>query len=467
MGLTAAIYVRISRDDGSELGVKRQERDCRTFCESRGWDVEEVIKDNDVSAYSRRPRPGYERLLSGIKNGEFDALVIWHPDRLHRSPAELEQFIDLVEATRLRVETVTAGSVDFATPEGRFMARIVGSVARKESEDKSRRLKRKHKELAEDGKVSGGGRRPFGYESDRRTLREAEAEEIRTAAAAVLGGVSVRSVAIEWNRRGVATVTGAPWSPTTVKRLLRSGRIAGQREHLGVLVGPAEWPAIIDLDESLRLRAMLGGQQGSTHGGVTARTNLLTGFLFCGGCGNRMSSGAVKRKGHRYARYVCRSDRGGCGRVGIAASAVDADITAAVLRVLDSAKLARAIDKERRRRAATHSLVDSVTDLEARLTDLIGMFAAGEIGRSEWTTARAEVQRRLHEARQAVASESLALAGEAYVGRGSELREKWVTLTLEQRRAVIGAVIARISIAPTERSDNRYNVDRVDIEWRA
>ncbi len=32
-----------------------------------------------------------------------------------------------------------------------------GSVARKESEDKSRRLRRKHEELAVSGKVGGGG----------------------------------------------------------------------------------------------------------------------------------------------------------------------------------------------------------------------------------------------------------------------------------------------------------------------
>jgi DNA invertase Pin-like site-specific DNA recombinase len=466
MGLKAAIYVRISRDDGTELGVKRQEQDCRAFCDSRGWDVAEVIKDNDVSAYSRKPRPGYERLMEGIKEGEFDALVVWHPDRLHRSPAELEQFIDLVEATRVQVETVTTGSVDLATSEGRFMARIVGSVARKESEDKSRRLKRKHQELAEAGKISGGGLRPFGYEADRKTIRPAEADDIRWAAAAALAGESLRSIAMGLNRRGVPTVTGADWSPTTVKRLLMSGRIAGQREHRGVLASRAEWPAIIEIDDSLRLRAMLGGTKSSTRSGVTARTNLLTGFLFCGGCGNRMSSGAVKRKEHRYPRYVCRTDRGGCGRVGIAASGLDADIASAVLRVLDTPKLARAIDKERRRRAESMSTVEQVMELEARLDDLAEMYAAGEIGRKQLAIATDGIEQRLTVARQAVASESVAMAGEAYLGRGAELEQSWETLTLDQRRAVVGAVVSQISIAPTERSDNRYNLDRVDIQWR-
>ena len=57
------------------------------------------------------------------------------------------------------------------------MARIMGAVARKESDDKSRRIQRKHEEIALAGSPSGGGTRPFGYESDHRTVRPAEAAD--------------------------------------------------------------------------------------------------------------------------------------------------------------------------------------------------------------------------------------------------------------------------------------------------
>jgi hypothetical protein len=50
---------------------------------------------------------------SELKAGSLDAVVAWHPDRLHRSPCELENFIDLVDATgatkrneRLRLDQV-------------------------------------------------------------------------------------------------------------------------------------------------------------------------------------------------------------------------------------------------------------------------------------------------------------------------------------------------------------------------
>ena len=55
----------------------------------------------------------------------------------------------------MRVAVVSGGDYDLTTPDGRFTARIVGAVARKESEDRSRRVRRKHLELAEQGKPAG------------------------------------------------------------------------------------------------------------------------------------------------------------------------------------------------------------------------------------------------------------------------------------------------------------------------
>ena len=104
--------------------------------------------------------------------------------------------------------------------------------------------------------MSGGGRRPFGYEADRITIRQDEAGLIKQAVDDVLAGASVRSIARRWTEAGVATVTGAAWSGTTVKRLLCSARIAGQREHQGQLT-TAVWPPIITLSESARVRTLL------------------------------------------------------------------------------------------------------------------------------------------------------------------------------------------------------------------
>ena len=49
------------------------------------------------------PRRAYERMLAAAESGGIDAIVTWHNDRLHRSPRELEAFIDLVERSLVRL----------------------------------------------------------------------------------------------------------------------------------------------------------------------------------------------------------------------------------------------------------------------------------------------------------------------------------------------------------------------------
>ncbi|HEX7590633.1 MAG TPA: recombinase family protein, partial [Candidatus Limnocylindrales bacterium] len=162
----AAIYCRISKDrEADGLGVERQRSDCEALAARLGWTVAEnaTFIDDDRSAYSGKPRLAYRALLAAIDSGAVGAVLAWHPDRLHRSPRELEGFIDLVVKRGTAVQTVTAGEYDLATSTGRMAARIVGAVARKESEGMSERLRRKMDELAAAGQPHAGGCRAFGY----------------------------------------------------------------------------------------------------------------------------------------------------------------------------------------------------------------------------------------------------------------------------------------------------------------
>ena len=98
----AAVYARISSDDGTALGVTRQVEDCRALAASLGWTVAEEYVDNDVSAFTGRTRPGYERLLADLRDGSRDAVLVYHLDRLTRRPIELEQFLTVAEGSVLR-----------------------------------------------------------------------------------------------------------------------------------------------------------------------------------------------------------------------------------------------------------------------------------------------------------------------------------------------------------------------------
>ncbi|HET6834346.1 MAG TPA: recombinase family protein, partial [Acidimicrobiales bacterium] len=334
------VYARISDDRaGSGLGVARQQGDCEALAKARGWDVVETYVDNDISAYRGKARPGYGRLLTDLSTGRIGGVVAWHPDRLHRSPIELEAFIDAVEATGAVVATVQAGDVDLSTPSGRMVARIVGAVARHESEHKAERQKRKHLELAQAGKPAGGGHRPFGFEADRVTVRDDEAEIVRDMATRVAAGESLRGVVVELNARGITTPTGKAWRQYSARRMLLSPRIAGMREHRGQPVAEASWPAIVDRGTWEACRRVLLDPARVTN--RTARSYLLKGIARCGLCDARL---VARPRSDKARCYVCSTGPGfkGCGKIRVLAEPLEDLAVDMVLAAIDGPGLARA-----------------------------------------------------------------------------------------------------------------------------
>ena len=244
------------------------------------------------------------------------------------------------EARLTSLASVT-GDTDLATHDGQFLARILGAVAKKESDDKSRRISRKHQELAQAGKLAGGGDRPFGYRSDRRTVEPTEAAAIREAAARVRAGDSLRAIASDWNARGIHVgpwrrmVQPGPASDAAQPAAIRPARLPRRdRGERRVGVHP-------DAPRTAQLSAILGDPARLTR--RTVRRYLLSGGLLrCSFCDAVL---VARPRGDGTRRYVCAKGPGlpGCGRIAILAEPLEALVTEAVLYRLDTPELAEAL----------------------------------------------------------------------------------------------------------------------------
>lgn len=459
--MKAAIYARISDDrEGDQLGVGRQLADCRDLAKHRSWTVVDEYVDNDVSAYSRRVRPAYRRMLDDIAAGVIEGVIVYHLDRLHRQPRELEEFFDVCDKAGVSELASVTGDVDLSTNDGRFMARIQGAVARKESDDKSRRISRKALELARDGKVGGGGTRPFGFERDRKTIRSSEAAIVAEAAHRVLASETVRSICFDLNERGVQTVTGREWVPQVLTRMLKSGRISGQREHRGEIVADAEWQGIISKQEGERLRAILSDPSRRKNG--HARRYLLAGMLRCGRCGEPLVS-RPRDDGRR--RYVCgrRPGSDACGKMAVVADELEDLIVETVLYRLEGPDLVRALASQGVDGEDVHQ--QEVDEAAEQLDELATAYGERRITVSEWMAARAPIEGRLAGAKSALARSSGAGAVVEFIGNTSALRDSWGDLPLARRRAILSTVLDHVTIQPGRRGFNRFDPERVAPVW--
>lgn len=417
----AALLVRISDDrDGEGAGVGRQEKDSRTLADRLGWTIGPVFTENDTSAYKRRTvtlpdgstglrvhRPQFRALLDAIRLGQVDGLIAYHLDRVARDPRDLEDLIDVVEQTRLPVESVT-GSLRLASDADITMARIGVAIANQSSRDASRRIRRKQDEMAEQGAWRGGGARPYGYGVptgqvvtvngqtrevlDMNAIREDEAEVLRYAAQRVLEGVSVNALCKELDEQGHRPVKAERWSSRALSDQLRSARVAGLRKHRGEIVGPAQWPAILDRDTWEAVQATLAGRRAS----VTRRAleHWLNDVLICGRCGLGMKFHSQPEDRSRYWCLKSRHRPEGCGRIAIRAAGAEAEAERQIVAYLSREDVLQSLADVTSRRGAESARADLAAD-EQQLRDLSRLWAEKAITLDEYAEARKIIKARI------------------------------------------------------------------------
>jgi hypothetical protein len=308
--------------------------------------------------------------------------------------------------------------------------------------------------------------RPFGYEKDRMTVVESEAEVIRTVAARYLAGESLMSLTEWMQEQGILSVAGKPWRTSTLRTMLINPRIAGLRAHNGVIVGPAKWPAIITPAQHEQLVAMFTRRTSTNR--RTPRRYLLSGMLRCGKCGNKLFS-AVRRDGKtERRRYVCSSspDHGGCGKLTAVADPIEEWITEAVLIRLDTPAMADVI-AGRASADERHAALQAEYEADkAQMRELAELWAAKAISSAEWKAAREPIEARIASTERQLAQLSGTTAIDGWVGNGDELRHSWGKLNLSRQAAIIAAVLDFATIAPGTPGARTLDPSRIIPSWR-
>jgi DNA invertase Pin-like site-specific DNA recombinase len=475
------IYLRQSQDrTGEELGVSRQREDARKMAELRGWHVVAEHVDNDISAAGKRIRPGFEAVLTAVQDGLATCVVAWDMTRLTRNSRDRLRLLELGKRHGLTVAFVRGTDLDLSTPAGRLTADILGSVAQHEVDQKSDRQRRAALQAAEQGRRIGG-RRPFGYEPDGMTVREAEAAAVVSGFEAVLAGVALGRIAAEWNTRGLLTPQprrdGSPsaWTAQTIRAMFLNPRYAGLRSHvtehmlesmnprvarLNGIVGPAAWEPLVS-EETWRAAVEILTDPSRANLPRSGR-GLLTGVARCGVCGATVHRGAAPARGGRpgHTTYRCRA---AMGHVGRAARPVDEYVSELAVQRLQNPDAAQLLAGDSRPDAA--KLRREARALRVRLDSLAGLLADGVLTETGVRRESSKLRAKLAEveAAQAVAGRVDVLG--QLVG-APDVRAVWEGLGVGRQRAVIETLMT-VTLLPPGRGTRTFRPESVVIAWTA
>jgi DNA invertase Pin-like site-specific DNA recombinase len=171
------LLARESTDRERQLG--NQLTDLRAQVARIGGRIDREIPENAVSAFKRQRvelpdgtygyrvvRPEWENILTALRRGECNALMVPDIDRAMRDPRTLEDLIDVVEYYGVYVASLT-GNIDLTTDAGVSAARSLVNQRNQESRNTSRRVIDGQRHAAMKGGNHGGRMRPFGWQKDR------------------------------------------------------------------------------------------------------------------------------------------------------------------------------------------------------------------------------------------------------------------------------------------------------------
>lgn len=100
-----------------------------------------VTKKESHSAKEAGQRPVFNEIVEELKEGRFNGILTWAPDRIARNAGDLGRIVDLMDQQRL-VEIRTFGQKFSNTPNDKFMLMILGSQAKLENDNKVINVKR-------------------------------------------------------------------------------------------------------------------------------------------------------------------------------------------------------------------------------------------------------------------------------------------------------------------------------------
>ena len=325
---------QVDHDELNQADIPVQRKACREFAKKMGWIIVGEEQETGVSGYkvSADDRDKLQLIKKQAEQGKFDILLVFMFDRLGRKSDETPFVVEWFVKHGVRVWSVNEGEQRFESHTDRLTNYIRYWQADGESQKTSIRTKTALSQMVLEGRFRGG-KTPYGYrleksgilnkrkhEVNQLVIDDEEAEIVRMMFdLCVSSGYGKFRLAHFLNDHGIRNRKGEAWHDATIgailhnplyKGILRSGETYSEPfEELQIIK-----PELFDMAQSLMTERTNENKEYRTLPLNTTGQSLLSGNIFCGHCGGRLTlttNGKVYRQADgtplkkKRIRYVC------------------------------------------------------------------------------------------------------------------------------------------------------------------
>jgi DNA invertase Pin-like site-specific DNA recombinase len=209
-------YIRVSTDyqakNGVSLEVQKNMIENQFYLNDIPKTEYEVLADEGKSGRSTNGRDHYEALKEEIKGGDVKGVFIYALSRLNRNLKETLEFVELCNKHNTRLVSLYE-RYDSEVPASKMILYVFSGLAEQQSDEQSVRIKNSlNKKKLEAKKYCKNT--PIGYKLEDGALVENK-EELKLISRIKnlrSRGHSCRVIAERFNKEGMTTKQGKPWS---------------------------------------------------------------------------------------------------------------------------------------------------------------------------------------------------------------------------------------------------------------
>src|SRR5918992_3786462 len=218
--MKAALYCRVSTEEQASSGfsLRQQLEALRRYCKDH--DIEVVGEFQDTSSGANLDRPGLDALRDRISLGGVELVLCQDRDRISRQPAHVYILREELQEYGTTLRSLNDRGDD--SPEGALHDGILDQLAKFERAKTAERTRRGKLRKAQEGKVVGTGKPPYGfrYADDHYLIDPERMPYVHMIFEWVGAGYTMYSVAQHLNEIAAPSPGNGKWHGTTIRKMI-------------------------------------------------------------------------------------------------------------------------------------------------------------------------------------------------------------------------------------------------------
>lgn len=292
-----AIYIRVSTKKQVEEGysLDAQKERLIKLCETNGYIVYKVYADEGKSGKDTN-RPAFQNMMTDMREGKFDKILVMKLDRISRSVIDLEVMIKEMQEYNVNFESASE-KIDTSSSFGMMFVRLLAIFAQFERERIKERINDTFETMIQECRAITG-EQPVGYKKDANNhvvIDEDEKDLVNYFFNTYEKYHSMRKAALYTNEKfGVQ------------KHIRTYNKMVSQTQYYGSYKGNDNYcPPYITKERWDTLQAIRKSKNIKLYD--VKRTYLFTGLLIDSNCGNKLTGNHAQKKTKGLYMYRCKN----------------------------------------------------------------------------------------------------------------------------------------------------------------